>query len=281
MKSIKALLLVASLPFFNVIHAQDEVNPRDDPAAQRVEPFQVFDNLYYVGARWVAAWVLETDQGLILFDSLYGDLTDIAIDSIRQLGMDPNDIRYAVITHAHFDHVGGARRLQDEFGAIVMMTEEDWAMTEQDAVYQDYPKPVRHLTAGDGDTLNLGRTRLTFYKTPGHTPGVLSTLFTVYDNGYPHTAFMFGGVGLNFSGVERTQGYIDSVKRLMASPEIEVNIPNHAGSGSVFERAEMLPDRQEGDPHPFVDRQGFQWWLEGLLADAEEKLEQELEQAGQ
>lgn len=268
------------LPFFLLLllstaaHGQDD-SDRDDPEAQYVEPFQVFDNLYYVGARWVSSWLLVTDQGLIVFDALYGDLTDMVIDNIRALGFDPNDIRYLIVSHAHYDHVGGARRFQQEFAAVTMMTEEDWQMTTEPAVYRDYPTPVRHLTASNGSTLNLGRTRLRFMTTPGHTPGVLSTLFTVYDNGYPHSAFMFGGVGLNFSGVERTELYIDSVNRIQAIPGIEVNIPNHPQSGDVFERHARLLEREEGEPHPFVDPEGWSSWLETLLVDAEEKLAEE------
>ncbi|MEE2608581.1 MAG: MBL fold metallo-hydrolase, partial [Pseudomonadota bacterium] len=197
-----------------VVANAQELSGQDNPGVQRVEPFQVFDNLYYVGAKWVAAWLLETDQGLILFDSLYGDLTDLVIDGIRELGFDPDDVRYIIITHAHYDHIGGARRFQEEFGSVVMMTEADWQMTEEDPIYRKYPKPIRHLSVSDGSTLNLGRIRLRFMVTPGHTPGVLSTRFTVYDQGYPHVAFMFGGVGLNFSGVERTESYINSVERL-------------------------------------------------------------------
>lgn len=257
-----------------------EVRPQDDPALQRVEPFQVFDNLYYVGADWVAAWLLASDQGLILFDSLYGELTDIAIDGIRQLGFDPDDIRYVIVSHAHYDHIGGARRFQEEFGAVVMMTEADWQMTDEPAIYQDYPKPVRHLSVTDGSTLNLGRTRLRFMQTPGHTPGVLSTRFTVYDQGYPHDAFMFGGAGLNFEGVERTELYIDSVQRLMGLQGIEVNIPNHESSGAVFERYEILKDRQDGDPHPFVDPESWTAWLDILLKNAETKLDDERDAAG-
>ena len=252
-----------------------ELSGQDNPEVQKVEPFQVFDNLYYVGAKRVAAWLLETDQGLILFDSLYGDLTDLVIDGIRELGFDPDDVRYIIITHAHYDHIGGARRFQEEFGSVVMMTEADWQMTEENPIYREYPKPIRHLSVSDGSTLNLGRIRLRFMVTPGHTPGVLSTRFTVYDQGYPHVAFMFGGVGLNFSGVERTESYINSVERLQQLPNIEVNIPNHQGSGEVFERYEILKDRRDGDPHSFVDPESWDAWLDILLLNAQSKLERE------
>ncbi|MEX0963505.1 MAG: MBL fold metallo-hydrolase [Pseudohongiellaceae bacterium] len=258
-----------------------ELSDNDNPELQRVPPFQVFDNLYYVGAKWVAAWVLETDQGLILFDTLYGELTDIVIDGIRELGMDPNDIRYVVVTHAHYDHIGGAKRMQDEFGAVVLMTDEDWQMVEEEPIYREYPKPMRHLTVTDNGTVNLGRTGLRFVKTPGHTTGVASTRFTVYDDGFPFQAFMFGGVGLNFEGVERTEMYIESVKRLQRMGDIEVNIPNHAGSGEVFERYEMLKSRKEGDSHPFVDPESYYAWLDQLLLAAEAKLVEERAAAGQ
>ena len=253
-----------------------ELSPLDDPKIQRVEPFQVFDNLYYVGAKWVAAWVLETDQGLILFDTLYGELTDIAIDGMRDLGMDPNDVRYVIVSHAHYDHIGGARRMQDEIGAVVVMTDEDWQMTNEPAIYKEYPKPIKHLTATHGGTLNLGRTKLAFMKTPGHTPGVLSTSFTVYDKGYPHAAVLMGGAGLNFEGVERTQSYIDSITFLQSLSGVEVNIPNHADSGEVFERAARLAQRKKGEPHAFVDPEGWTDWLQELMAAAQDKMQVEL-----
>ena len=252
-----------------------ELSDRDNPEIQRVEPFQVFDNLYYVGAKWVSAWLYVTDQGLILIDSLYGDLTDLAIENIRTLGFDPNDISYLIVTHAHYDHVGGARRFQDEFGAVVMMTETDWQMTTEPAIYQEYPTPIRHLAANDGSTLTLGREQLQFFETPGHTPGVLSLAFTVYDDGYPREAFMFGGVGLNFSGVERTESYINSVERLQKMRGIEVNIPNHELTADVFARNERLKNRKEGESHPFVDPDTYYAWLEELLVAAEQKLVQE------
>lgn len=272
------LVLLFSLLVAHSSAAQD-IPDRDNPQVQYVEPFQVFDNLYYVGAEWVASWLLVSDQGLIVFGALYDQLTDMVIDNIRSLGFDPNDIRYLIISHAHYDHVGGARRFQQDFNSVVMMTEQDWQMTTEPAVYRDYEPPIRHLTATTGSNLNLGRTRLNFMQTPGHTPGVLSTLFTVYDDGYPYTAFMFGGVGLNFSGVERTEAYINSVQRLQQLPEngvlVEVNIPNHPAMGDVFERYERLQERGEDDPHPFVDPEGWSAWLDELLVNAEAKLVEE------
>ena len=250
-------------------------NPRDDIESQRVEPFQVFDNLYYVGSKWVSSWLLVSDQGLILFDSLYGDLTEIAVEGIRKLGFDTDDVRYLIVSHAHYDHVGGARRFQEEFGSVVMMTEEDWNMTTEPPIYREYPTPIRHLSASDGSTLNLGRTRLRFFQTPGLTPGVLSTRFTVYDNGYPHDAFLFGGAGLDFTGLEQTELYINSVRRLMQLEGIEVNIPNHPESADIFERYEILQDRSDGDPHPFVDPESWAAWLDLLLLSAQAKLDNE------
>ncbi|MCH2577996.1 MAG: MBL fold metallo-hydrolase [Pseudomonadales bacterium] len=276
-KIIKAKITLVAFFLIQVavIANAQELSDQDNPEAQKVEAFQVFDNLYYVGAKWVAAWLLETDQGLILFDTLYGDLTDLVIDGIRELGFEPDDVRYVIVTHAHYDHIGGARRFQEEFGSVVMMSEADWQMTEEDAVYRNYPKPIRHLSVSDGSTLNLGRVRLRFMVTPGHTPGVLSTRFTVYHQGYPHVAFTFGGVGLNFSGVQRTEAYINSVTRLQQLPNVEVNIPNHQGSGEVFERYEILKDRRDGDPHPFVDPESWSAWLDILLLSAEAKLNRE------
>ena len=270
--SLHRLLLIGFFAI-NVCNAQEpsELNIEEE----RVAPFKVFDNLYYVGVKKISAWLLESDQGLILFDSLYGDLTGLAIESIRELGFDPDDIRYVIVSHAHRDHIGGARRLQEEFGSVVMMTEADWSIAAEPAIPEDYPKPIRHLSASDGSTLNLGRTRLRFFQTPGETPGVLSTRFTVYDNGYPHEAFLFGGADLNFAGIQQTELYINSVERLMQLEGIEVNIPNHPEFGEVFERYEILLEREDGDFHPFVDPESWDAWLEMLMLNAQAKLERE------
>ncbi|MDE2849123.1 MAG: MBL fold metallo-hydrolase [Acidobacteriota bacterium] len=261
---------------------------RNDPVAQRVEPFQIFDNLYYVGIEWVSSYLLVTTDGLILIGSLYGDFIDNAIDGIRAVGFDPSDLKYVLVTHGHFDHVGGAARFQEAYGARVGMTEADWELAESPPSDPRYEMdiPVHDMVIADGDTLQLGDTEIRFYVTPGHTEGVLSMEFPVRDGGEEHRAFVFGGVGLNFEGVHRTNLYLDSVARIqrLAGEEgnpIEVNITNHAGMGRIFERGEQLASRGPSDPHPFVDPRGFVDWLAEWQGKAERKLTVERELAGE
>ncbi len=260
----------------------------NDPVAQRVEPFRIFDNLYYVGIDWVACYLLVTTDGLILVDALYGDFVDHAVDGIRALGFDPSDLRHVLVTHGHFDHAGGAAELQEVWGARVGMTEEDWELVESPPSDPRYEMdvPVHDLVIADGDTLQLGDTELRFYVTPGHTEGVLSMEFPVRDGGEEHRAFVFGGVGLNFEGVHRTNLYLDSVARIrrLAGEEgnpIAVNLTNHAEQGRVFERRDRLAARTAGGPHPFVDPQGYLTWLDELQRRAEYKLVVEREAAGE
>ena len=82
------------------------------------------------------------------------------VGGLEKLGLDPNDIKYIVISHAHGDHIGGAEILQKRFGAKVVMGGPDW-----DTV-QSYPNrfktmaPTKNITATDGMKLTLGDTTL-------------------------------------------------------------------------------------------------------------------------
>lgn len=242
-------------------------------------PFKVFDNLYYIGIGWVAAWLLDTGDGLVLIDTLYDEHVEPMLGRIRALGFDPADIKYVFVTHAHYDHCGGIARLKDVSGSPVGMTAEDWAMFAADADgsggLPGFPVIPTDLVIDDGQTITLGNATFTFFKTPGHTPGVLSMSFPVRDGEALHKAFMFGGAGLNFSGADRTQQYIDSVDRMLAMEGLEVNIPNHASVGDVFNRAKRLKDRKPGDPHPFVAPDDFKAFLADQRAKAVQKLARE------
>ncbi len=253
----------------------------EDRRSQYVEPFQIFDNVYYVGIDWVAAYLIETGDGLILIDSLYGSWLPVLLNNIRELGFDPADVKYLINTHGHFDHAGGSALFQKVYGSRVVMTAEDWqvaqAKPELAAFYM--PTPRVDMVAEDGDTISLGDNTITLYKTPGHTEGVLSLGYTGKDGDDTHSILTLGGVGLNFSGIERTETYLDSYRRLQSMQDsFSVSLPNHQSMGRVFDRRDLLAQRQTGQAHPFVDKPGLSRDLASFIAAAESKLE--LEKAG-
>ena len=88
---------------------------------------------------------------------------------MKSLGLDPNTIKYVLVSHAHSDHVGGASYLQDRFNAKVIMSDADWTLLE--GTRATWRKPKRELVATDGQKLTLGDTTLTLHITPGHTLG--------------------------------------------------------------------------------------------------------------
>ena len=95
-----------------------------------------------------------------------------------------------IITHAHADHVGGAKLLQDRIpGVRIVMGGPDWDSIEKSVNGYPQGKPKRDIVAGDGQKITVGNNTVTLVLTPGHTPGTLSMLFTVRDNGKPLSTF--------------------------------------------------------------------------------------------
>jgi hypothetical protein len=264
-------------------------NSGDIELQNKVSPFKVFDNLFHVGPGFVDAWLIPTSAGIIMIDTAEEPFVDHVIDNIRTLGFDLKDIKYILISHGHLDHFGGAARIQEASGARVGATEEDWQMIEQVGRAPGRgggpsPRvPKRDMVIKEGDTLTLGATSLKFHQHPGHTPGVLSAEFTVYDNGTPHKAFWQGGGGSR-GGLAGAQQAMETAKRLAELQGIEVFVMIHSWlpypNGGVFERAQLLAKRKPGDPNPFVDPASFAEYVRRNLANAARTLEEEKKKAG-
>ena len=138
----------------------------------------------------------------------------LLMNNIRAVGFNPSDIKYVINTHGHFDHAGGSAYLQKVHGAEIVMTAEDWAIARAEPELPQFymPQPNVDIVAKDGDTITLGDNTFELFNTPGHTTGVLSIRYKVREGDNEYTAMTLGGVGLNFSGVARTETYIQELR---------------------------------------------------------------------
>ena len=220
------------------------------------EPGKVFDNLYFVGTKIHSSWALVGNQGIILIDTLFDYATDDSIiQGLRKVGLDPANIKYVIVSHAHGDHVGGAKMIQDRFKPHLVLTGTDWDSIS--ASQNQYPngKPTRDIAATDGQVITLGDVSVRLVTTPGHTPGTLSFLFDVKDNGKPLTVAYSGGTAFNFiNEVPHFDTYIASQRKMAeaaAWANATVLISNHSEFDQAVTKLRLIQTRKMGEPHPF------------------------------
>ena len=268
-------------------------NPASAPARDTwyAEPAKVFDNLYFVGGKLHSSWALTTKEGIILIDTIYPyNSEELIIGGMRKLGLDPKNIKYVLISHAHTDHIGGAEMLQVRYGARVVMGGPDWELVEKYPNRYTTMAPKRDIVATDGMKITLGDTAITIWLTPGHTPGTLSYTFTVLDRGRVVNVAYSGGTAFNFvnntpdPGIKNFQTYIDSQKHIAAKANFTgatVLLSNHSEFDNAFNKNRMLAGRGNG-PHPY--ELGADWVqryfqvMQGCARAAQLRLEQKLVQ---
>ena len=221
-----------------------------------IEPAKVFDNLYFVGSKIHSSWALTSSEGIILIDTLYTyNSEEEIVGGLKKLGLDPAKVKYVIISHAHGDHVGGAKLMQDRFGSHIVMGGPDWDSIEKSVNGYPLGKPKRDIVADDGQKITLGETSVTIVTTPGHTPGTLSMIFTVKDNGRPLTVAYSGGTAFNFvSTPANFDVYIKSQAKMAAAAaaaNATVLMSNHSEFDNAVTKIKLLALRKPGEPHPF------------------------------
>jgi metallo-beta-lactamase class B len=230
-----------------------------DRATWYAPPFKVFDNLYWLGTRQHSSWALQTSAGIIIIDTNFAWATEPEIiEGLTRLGLNPRDIKYVVISHAHGDHDQGAAELQKRYGAQVVMGTPDWEATLKRPATAAGGVPKRDRAVGpDGTKLTLGDTTVQIVATPGHTPGTLSYVFPVKDQGRTVVVAYSGGTLTGAFGADgaRWDEYIASqrkIARAAADAGATVILSNHSEYDGAYTKARLLSaPRQAGENHPF------------------------------
>ena len=217
------------------------------------EPAKVADNLYFLGTRIHSAWALVGSQGIIVIEALFEYAArDEILDGLKKVGLDPKNVKYLILSHAHSDHDGGAVLLQDSIpGVHVIYGAEDW-----DAVDKRPSGRARHdMTGTDGMKVSVGDASVQIVTMPGHTPGTLSYLFEMRDNGKPLRVAYVGGTAIPFNGsAAYYDGYIASARKMAkaaADYGATALMSNHSEFDDAYFKAHTAANRKPGEPNPF------------------------------
>ena len=237
-----------------------------------MEPAKVFDNLYFIGSPMDTVWAVTTSEGIILIDSGYDYSIKELSDGLKTFGLDPAQIKYVVLSHAHGDRYFGAKFLQDTYRARIVLSEADWTVMARSNEPEEL-KARKDMIATDGMKLTLGDTTLTLYLTPGHTPGTISTLVPLKDGSERHMGVVWGGMNPSYEryGVRYYSSLQDTFRTWSGSIRRFADIAARAG-GDVYlsihpyydkgpDKMHALGFRRPGEPHAFVSSDAVQRFL--------------------
>ena len=256
------------------------------PEDQKVTPWKPFDNVDFVGICWVSAWLIHTDDGSVLIDTLYGPFIEQIIGNIKATGTDFADIKYVLMTHGHFDHAGGAAALKPLLpNAKFVMSKGGWEEAQESAkksfARRAWQMIDLDMVLNDGESVELGGNKFTLVETPGHTWGTGSYLYDVKDGDKSYRAVTIGGLGLNaIEGPKQVEAYIASVDRIRVmvddkGEKVQVHLTTHGFSNNLDEDRQKHLARKDGEPNVFVDPDGLLKQVASLRAGAVKRLAKE------
>ena len=224
----------------------------------RIEPTRIFDNLYSISSEFVGVLAFTTSDGIILFDSgqSEAEARDIVVPGLIKLGLDPKNVKYVIGTHGHVDHFGGAEFWQRTYGAKVALSKEDWTIFTKPAAGSQLPKHDFEIV--DGQKLTLGKDTLTFYVTPGHTLGAVSTILPAREGGkvYPISLLGMAALPPNLepdaaaSGLKAYDQSILRFAKISADAKAVGYYNTHVFAADVLPRLAAVRARKPGDPNP-------------------------------
>ena len=255
------------------------------PYSEPEEAFRLIGNIYYVGAKNIASYLVVTPKGDILIDTGTTEMTPVIRNNVEKLGFKLGDVKIMLSSHAHFDHVGGQAAMKKLTGAKVMAIKQDAEALEAgkdlSPLGDEGWTPVKvDRVLKDGDTVSLGGTTLRAVWAPGHTPGCTVWTTDVTDAGKRYNVAIFGCGGPN-GGVKLVGNpkfptlvgdTMNTFRKLKAlKPDIYVTgHPQMLFAGKI----ERMKNNER--PHPLLDP-GSQAW-EKMLDDAQAAFEKRVAQ---
>jgi metallo-beta-lactamase class B len=261
------------------------------------EPFQIAENLYYVGSTGVTSFLLTGPEGHVLIDGGYPETAPLIIGSIAKLGFNIKDVKVLLNSHAHFDHAGGLRALQQASGAQLWISDGDAPIVASGGADDRgsygplrflhvgrFPAPrVDHRFSGD-TTIRVGPLAVSAHITAGHTPGCTTWSTVIHHAGRELLAVdVCSLTQLPFMKLSDPQVYpgirtdFENSFRTLSQLPADIFLGSH---GSFFNLGKKRAARASAaDPvDPFIDRDGYRRFIDDAEADFRKRLAEQQKQ---
>jgi metallo-beta-lactamase class B len=266
---IRSFLLTALLCIAAVSALNCNVAAQND-WTEPFPPFKIADNLYYVGSKGLANYLITTPKGHILINSDLEANVPLIRASVEKLGFKFSDIKILLISHAHWDHNAGSAMIKNLTGAKYMVMDADVSVVESggkdDFQYGNvtenlYPATKVDRVLHDGDKVELGGAELVAHLTPGHTKGCTTWTMKVKEDGKTRDVVIVGSPNVNpgyqLVGNTLYPGIAEDYERMfraLKSLRCDYFLGAH---GSYFGMEDKYPRMKPGSPSPFIDPDGY------------------------
>lgn len=172
-----------------------------------------------------------------------GDNADEIISNIEKEGLNP---KFIINTHAHFDHIGGVKEIQDHFKIDFILHEGDLFLvenaSEQATAFGLKPisKPEVNKNVTNGEKVILGNKFITVIHTPGHSPG--GVCYYSGNNVFVGDTLFAGSIGRTDLPGGSYDTLINSIKEnLFPLGDSTIVYPGHGPSTTIGNEKEHNP----------------------------------------
>jgi metallo-beta-lactamase class B len=225
--------------------------------------FKIAGNLYYVGTADLAVYLINTPQGNILINSDFEQDVPLIKKSIEQLGFKYSDTKIILISHAHADHDGATGLIKKETGAKLMVMDAD--VPEEESTAPSRPGAHVDRVLHDGQTVELGGSKLVAHLTPGHTKGCTTWTMQVRDGTRTLNVVIVGSPNVNPGYIlvgnknypQIAEDYVKTFGVLKSLP-CDVFLGAHGGYFGLKAKYEKM---RAGAANPFIDPEGYKAYV--------------------
>jgi metallo-beta-lactamase class B len=237
--------------------------------------FRIVGNLYHVGSKGLANYLVTTPQGNILINSDLEANVPLIEASIEKLGFKFKDTKILLISHAHWDHDAASATIKEKTGAKYMVMDADVSVVESggktDFQYGNSPanlyKPAKvDRVLHDGDKVSLGGAVLVAHLTPGHTKGCTTWTMQVTEGPKTYNVVILGSPNVNpgyklvnNAAYPQIAEDYERMWRVLKSLPCDIFLGAHGG---YFDLEEKYPRLKAGAANPFIDPDGYKKYID-------------------